>query len=69
MSSVFQMKCKKSAQDATTVTLVPDIDQEGRPPGLAFTQVVLTFSATPPAMYGTAITDGRKFQVSIEPLT
>lgn len=69
MSTQYQLRCKKSAQDATTVTLVPDTDAESLPPGLAMTQAVLTFVATPAEFYGTAITDGRKYLVTIQPIT
>jgi len=72
MGAVYNQQFKKSAQDATTVTLVPDTQEsgsEGHPTHLAATQIVLTFVATPASMYGTATTDGRRFKVTVEEYT
>lgn len=70
MSSEYRMRMKKSAQDGTTVTLIPDgPDGEGRPLQLAMTQAVLTFAATPTLFYGAAAGDGRKFELILRPVT
>jgi hypothetical protein len=72
MGAVYEQRFKKSAQDGTTVTLVPDTAgalSEGHPTQLAATQIVLTFAATPAEMYGTVTTDGRKFKVRVEEYT
>jgi len=72
MGAVYEQRFKKSAQDGTTVTLIPDTAgalAEGHPTHLAATQIVLTFTATPAEMYGTATTDGRRFRVRVEEYT
>jgi hypothetical protein len=72
MGAVYQQRFKKSAQGGTTVTLVPDTQEalaEGHPTHLAATQIVLTFTATPAEMWGTAIADGRRYVVTVEEYT
>lgn len=72
MAAKLVQQFKKSAQDGTTVTLVPDTQESGdggHPIDLAATQIVVTFTATPASMYGTATTDGRRFRVTIEQYT
>ena len=62
-------RLKKSAQDATTVTLVPSaLVVEAKPTHLKSTQMVLTFVALPTELFGAALTDTREFLVTIEPV-
>lgn len=72
MSAVYTQSFKKSAQNGTTVTLVPDTQEsgsEGLPHEFAATQIVLTFTATPAAMWGAATGDGRRYRVRVELFT
>lgn len=59
---------KKSAQDATTVTLIPATVSfgESKPTHLAATQIVFTFTATPASLWGSS-GDGREFEIIIHP--
>lgn len=69
MSMQYEQRMKKSAQNATTVTLVPDTvggASEGHPVHLAATQIVLTFTATKSDMWGTTTADGRTYLVTIK---
>jgi hypothetical protein len=64
MRTVHQMK--KSAQDGTTVTLIPDVIEAGQPAQYAMSQAVLTFTATPAELFGTTADDKVKYRVTIE---
>jgi len=64
---------KKSAIDATTITLVPSTahESEARPTHLAATQVVFTYTATPENLYGVVaaslgLEDGQEYIVTIQ---
>jgi hypothetical protein len=52
--AMISQRFKKSAMDATTLTLVPSTvhEAEARPTHLAATQIVLTYVATPENLYG-----------------
>ena len=68
--SIVIQRFKKSAVDATTVTLVPTTGAwaEAKPSHLAATEVVLTFSARPENMYG-AVADDQEYEISIKRVT
>ena len=66
---------KKSAIDATTITLVPSTahEAEAKPSHLVATQVVLTYVATPENLYGTiaaglGLADDMEYEVTIRRL-
>lgn len=70
-SQVVQ-RFKKSAIDATTITLVPSTahESEARPTHLAATQVVITYAATPENLFGTiaaslGLEDGQEYEITI----
>jgi hypothetical protein len=69
MGDRIRKQCRKGAQDGTTVTFVADTVGEGLPKHLDFTQAVFTFAATPASMFGTSISDGRKYLVTVEEYT
>lgn len=70
MSDEFRMRCKKTAQDATSVSLIPDgPDGEARPLHLASTGIVFTQVATNTFFWGAAAGDGRKFELILRPVT
>jgi len=67
---------KKSAIDATTITLVPSTahESEARPTHLAATQVVFTYTATPENLFGAVaaslgLDDDREYEITIRALT
>jgi hypothetical protein len=69
MAVVYEQRFKKSAQTGTTVTLIPDTGgalSEGHPTHFASTQIVFTQTATSAELWGTAITDGRRYRVVVE---
>jgi len=64
---------KKSAIDATTITLVPSTahESEARPTHLKATQAVITYAATPENLYGTiaaslGLADDQEYLITIE---
>ena len=64
---------KKSAIDATTITLVPSTvhEAEARPTHLAATGIVITYAATPENLFGAiaaslGLADDQEYIISIE---
>jgi hypothetical protein len=70
MSAMFFQRFKKSAQDATTVTLVPSTSSydESKPTHLKSTQVVFTQAATLAEFWGAAATDGHEYEITVKRL-
>lgn len=67
---------KKSAIDATTITLVPTTGAwaEAKPSHLAATQVVFTYTGTPENLFGTiagsaALDEDSEYEISIKRVT
>jgi hypothetical protein len=63
MSVEVMKRWKKSAIGGTTVTLIPSTtDQSSHPGHIAPTQIVITYSGTPPTdFWGTTTTDGVEY--------
>jgi len=73
--SLVTQRFKKSAIDATTITLVPSTvhESEAHPNHLAATQIVVTYVATPENLYGliaggAGLTDDQEYEVTIRKL-
>jgi len=71
--SMVIQRFKKSAIDATTITLVPSTahEAEAKPNHLAATQVVITYTATPENLYGliagsVGLVDDMEYIITIE---
>ena len=71
MSAEFRQRMKKTAQDATSVSLIPDVGGggDGQPSHLATTGIVFTQTATQTGFWGTAATDTRKFEIIVRPVS
>lgn len=74
--SLVVQRFKKSAIDATTITLVPSTahESEAKPTHLAATQIVVTYAATPENLYGTiaaslGLADDLEYEITIRRLS
>jgi len=73
--AIVIQRFKKSAIDATTITLVPSTvhESEARPSHLAANSLVITYTATPENLYGliagsVGLADDQEYELTIRKL-